>query len=695
MLLDPKTREYSTAHLEHRGCNPTKQLLDFFADGSAESDGSPALGTHQEWARVAQGLTLVLGDGSSTGADAEESNLIAYKKGVPGSTQVELKGNLGNFLMALAKIAGLPDEVTRELHGLLPGSAAEGQNGQVDFGKAGVSISKALNCISLMRVDVELSELHVEEEKLYGTLLLSFLPRDSCAGALPQTVELKFIPGHALFAHKLDAIVLSAAERECLEAYIEASSGCSELFLSLASESVGRFLSATDGTSLPNAHAGRLGVAGGPVEMYDRLVRWMACTDMHSQSGLVVANDQLIPAFMKHNEANFGRIQALEERLADPTTDSKSKARFNSLLKETKNKVAGSPLTILVSNILGRLPLTDKHTRDLFFQIMRFCVDERKYVFPQVVMPKKIYPEVGNSSLCRSFHPIWKLSEYEAPNMLAVYLNLSTLAGHAPINPSHCYSETEYYFEAVLSDRNRRRVLETLFKHCDKNTLRILRDNYLVRPCEAGTTRYYLLAAFWACLSASAERYEEIYQICDKWENALCPLMGHLEQKILRSRYKLSPLSSSTLAKVFPRGPTPKQLKALLRIYGLFANTEAAYDGIYEVFVARQDMLDLPFAVGYCLVLVDSYKKIYLRMSCDDHSPGDYDAIPVDLLGSFIDKLKGLYLRGADSEPEHENAFSAVDAQLKDLDECLQKIVGEILREAAKAAQRANATTTA
>ncbi|KAI4292010.1 hypothetical protein PAPHI01_1284, partial [Pancytospora philotis] len=430
---------------------------------------------------------------------------------------------------------------------------------------------------------------------------------------------------------------------------------------------------------LPNAHVSKLEDACGPIEMYDRLIHWMACADMQSQRSLAFANDQLLPAiaaFVQRDLSTFKQMSMLKKEIDEPTTDAGTRPYYEAMLNESKERVAGSPLVILAGNILGRVSLIDKCTRNQFFQIMHFCVPEREFLFPRIVLPKNIFIKLRDDELWTHWHPIRELYEYDLPNVFAVYFHVRALAIHMPINPSYCCPETLDYFKVPLDCKETRLVLATLIKYSDADTLKLLRENYVVRQCAAKSEQYYLSAAFWVYLSASAARYEEIYQICDRWENEACSARLHYQLEVLRLECELPPLCSYILPRAFPDGFKPEHLKALLKIYALFANTEAAYDGIYEAFVTYQNMLDTPFAVGYCSAAIVAYNSIYSMMSSSPyHGRTEFNAIPIDLLRVFISKLKGLYLQNADSESGHENAFSAIDEQLKDLDERYQEMM--------------------
>ncbi|KAI4292117.1 hypothetical protein PAPHI01_1391, partial [Pancytospora philotis] len=557
------------------------------------------------------------------------------------------------------------------------------QEHHIDCDEIAELLSEMLNRISIMHVDVQLRLPCVGRGRLYGVLELSFRA-ESSSKEPPQVVELKFKSKHVAFVYNLDSVVLSAGERTFFETYGGAGAG-SGLFLSLVGESVRRFMSTADELPLPNAHVSKLEDACGPIEMYDRLIHWMACADMQSQRSLAFANDQLLPAiaaFVQRDLSTFKQMSMLKKEIDEPTTDAGTRPYYEAMLNESKERVAGSPLVILARNILGRASLIDNCTRNQFFQIMRFCFFEREFLVPQIVLPKNSFIEPRVGELCNYMHPVRYLYEYGLPNAFAVYCHISALAIHVPINPSYCYPDTLNYFEQTLDSTEARLVLATLVKYSAADTLKLLRDNYVVRQCKAKSEQYYLSAALWVCLSASAARYEEIYQICDMWEYEAYYARNAYRLEVLRLKCELPSLCSYILPRAFPNGFKPEHLKALLQIYALLANTEAEYDGIYEAFVTYQSMLDTPFAVGYCSAAIEAYFNVYDMMSCSStHGRTEFNAIPVDLLRMFIGKLKGLYLQSADSDTEHENAFSAIDEKLKDFDERYQKIMDRILRE--------------
>ncbi|KAI4290848.1 hypothetical protein PAPHI01_0122 [Pancytospora philotis] len=677
LLFDPKTRKRSLKHLRARGCAPTKLFESFFARESAEPDSDSWLGVHQEWARVAQGLTLFLDDENNPHAAANGSSLITYKRGDAGSTGVELKGNLGNFLMALATIAGLPDEVTRELHGLLPSSGSP-----IDCDRISASIARALNCISLMCVDARHSVFYAADSLLYGTLELSFQPQKRGTAAPPQTVVLKFVPGHASFAHKLDSIVLSAEERQFFEAYGEAGAdGGRRPLLGLVDESVRRLLSAADGTFLPNAHIGRVEAADDSIACHNALTGWMARAEMQSPGDLLAALDELSPAlatFVQRNTAVLGQTRKLKAELDDPSTDSDRKARVAEQLKDAQDRVVGSPLVILVANILGRMPLTDGHTRRLFFELlMRPHARTRDILFPQLEIPRNAYPQFDQGvSLDSPEHAFDILIRYKVPNTLAGYLKLRDMAGCEPVDPERVYPETVKYIQHYLAYPHPHcQEFVTLVRYCDEGALKIMKENYIFSTCEPGSAQYCLLAACWAYMALSVGRYEEVYQICDTWKVVECRSSKDGVPKRSRGLGDYRPLSTRTVERVFPNGPTGPQLKALLRVFAFFARTDAMYDGIYEVFVAYRGILGSLFAAGYCAALASSYGESYsyfhagskkhCRIFCKD--------LPLGPLCAFVAKLKALYFRGAGAE--HENLFVGVEEQLRDVEAYLKEIL--------------------
>ncbi|KAI4291411.1 hypothetical protein PAPHI01_0685 [Pancytospora philotis] len=682
MLFDPETRKYSTAHLKAKGCNSTERLVDFFTKESSVSDSTSLLGIHQEWARVAQDLTLSLGASSGTEVGAEDSIPITYKRSGTKGIRVELHANLGNYLVALVKIAGLPDEITRELQGLLWSSVARNLDDEVDCGKISDSIAEALNCISLMRVDVRLFGLYLKDAMLYGTLNLSFQPQQSSTGAQPQTVELRFAPSHASFVHKLNDIVLSKEERKFFEAYdgAGADSG-SRLLLGLVDESVARFLSTADGTFLPNAHIGKVETADGSIACHNALNDWMARAELLSPEDLLIAFDQLSPAvaaFVQRNKALFGQMRKLKSELDGPAVGSDSKARIAKQLKDSQDRIAGSPLIILAANILGRVPLTDEYTRKLFFEVlMRQHADERDFLFPQLRIPRNAYLPMGKEkSLDSPSHIFSFVSQHELPNTLAGYLNLKAAAGCAPIDPERCYPKTvEYFKKYTILPSPHHQELKTLVKHCDRNTLQIMKENYIFKTCEVGSDQYCAMAACLVYVAASVGRYEEICGMCDKWNDTECSPFKVSVARFLREYAERRPLSALIVERAFPNGPEARQLRALLRIFAFFAYTDATYDGIYEVFVVYRDILDASFAAGYCATLIGSYREICSDIESDNHPLWHCGGLPIDPLRVFVAKLRALYFRAADSGPEPENAFIGVDERLRDLGTYAQEVL--------------------
>ncbi|KAI4293081.1 hypothetical protein PAPHI01_2355 [Pancytospora philotis] len=688
LLFDPKTREYTTAHLKRKGCNPTERFRAFFAEKCPEPSDNTKPGMHQEWACVAQNLALSLKGSNNVGAGAEGDNLIAYKKGSVESARVELKGNLVNFMMALAKIAGLPEETTRELQGHLSSSAATGSVDHDDCNRISDAIAEALNCISLMHVDARVLKLSAEGTILCGTLELSFQLQESDTDAPSQTVELGFAYDHVSFVHSSSDVMLSTEERKFFRAYAGAGDGGSNsLFTGLIVESVRRFLSKADGSLLPNACISKVEAAGGSIAYHNALADWMARVELLSPDCLLTTVDQLTPAlaaFVQRNMPLFSQIRTLREQLNEPSSDPSSKALIESQLTDAQDRVAGSPLVILVANILGRAPLTDDHTREPLFEVlMRQHVDERAFLFPQLRIPQNAYPQISKAESLNGWaHGINILSRHEVPNTLAGYLNLRAVAGSEPIDPERRYPRTVEYFQKFVScpypDHH---VLITLVKYCDESILTIMRENYIFSTCEVGSEHYCLLAANWVAIAAAAGRYEEIRRVCDEWKDAECSPSDGNALKFLRDEGRHRTLSTLIVDRVFPNGPESRQLRALLRSYAFFACDDGIYDGIYEVFAVYRDSLDLSFAVGYCEALISSYSEIYAHMKSFNTSRWAYFSYPIDPLYIFMAKLKFLYLQDVAFRSVHVNAFTGVERQLRVVSAYLKGILDGFLYE--------------
>ncbi|KAI4293317.1 hypothetical protein PAPHI01_2591 [Pancytospora philotis] len=423
LLYDPEARKYSIDHLEANKCKPTQRFLDFFTKVCTRPADNSKACIHQEWACVAQGLTRPQTADDSAAASGKDGkrNMITYMMPVDNNVNFELDTDVGTFLMAMAKIVGLPETLSNELESLIADSLAA-PDVAMHWENITNLLSKVIRTIvnPAREVDLELYNVSVEGKAwkcLYAGLELSFQPQEDDPHC--YTFVLSFGPKHALFLYKpQDSITLSAKEREFISARGKETADTRGAILpSLICDCAKRFLSMADETLLVNEHAAGIESAGSPLMLYTALTRWLAHVPMRSEKDRLAAIDQVFPTFVEVLRQRKGPSGTIDGFFgpADPTLGT------------------SNPVVILIANILGSVSLAEKATRMLFFQaVLANCVGERAVLFPSIRVHSSLYcPETAVSRLPQE-EKLWSTSGFCVPNIAFHYLRQL-----AAIDPGH------------------------------------------------------------------------------------------------------------------------------------------------------------------------------------------------------------------------------------------------------------------
>ncbi|KAI4291407.1 hypothetical protein PAPHI01_0681 [Pancytospora philotis] len=645
LLFDPKTRAYSTGHLRERGCAPTARLEHFFADVcTAPNDSTGRAGIHQEWARVAQGLVQAPG-GDASPAGARRS-LVTYVRNSKRRAAVELETDLGNLLMALATIAGLPTETTEELQRLVAGCIAGPNDGRV-AAELSNAIAEALGSVSVMPVKVELEVRSSTAEKLYGALKLSFQPQPddgADAGELHHVVVVESTTGHVKFFHTPHAIKLGAAERAFFAAHegADANAAGESRLRGLICESARRFLGVAASAAPPSAHIAEVAAADSPMALYAALTRWMAHAAMRTQDDLLAAIDQLFPTFTgllgQSSGSSSAPVQPFDEQSGS-------------------SLAASSPLVLLIANILGSMPLCDYATRALFFNTaLRCCVAERPRLFPAIAIPPSVYSlEADQLAGFVSRIHFRHLSDNRLFNIALYYLR--------KLAPAHSAEADDLFKRFLAPYRHTWRVLPQFMAHGVTEGVELLRARCMPDSSDASEGGR-LRRVQWLYAAAQNRRYGDVRAICDSWDGApLTFSLGELASYYCDSPSQPpAPLSRWVAAEVYPEGPAPAQLGTLLGLYTLFVSSAADYAGVLGVFESSLGVLDAAFVAAFCGTVVDRYHQYCARNPLQAYEHRGVHGI----LKAFVDTMKWLRRNGKVSISE--DIFEHCERQLEDCD---------------------------
>ncbi|KAI4293318.1 hypothetical protein PAPHI01_2592, partial [Pancytospora philotis] len=617
MLYDPKTRRYSIEHLRGEGCEPTDRFIDFFTNICTKPEDNSKACIHQAWADVVHGLVPPqAADGTTQTAGVEgELRLIRYCKKNKSNVNVELESDMGTFFAALTKIVGLPQAKRKELEHLLAGGVSSPLDGE-DWEKVTSLFSEIVRTTSSPRkVDFKLQHnMSVKGEqwaRLYGVLELSFPPQ---GGDLQShKFELAFDHKHASFVYKPhSSITLDTKEREFITALGEKIKDEGSSILSdLIRDSAKRFLSMADGVLLLNEHVTGIENARGPLMLYTALTHWLAHVPMRSHKDRLAAIDQVFPTFIEALRIRKGLSGAMDELSANPKGHA---VHLKSRPFSAANIAFGARNTValLISNILGSVPLNDEATRMPFFQaVLANCVDERSELFSNIRIHASLYcPEAAALRLRRE-EKLWTVSDFGVPNIALHYLRQL-----AAIGPKYDGSEVRMQAPIVCFLRNfenmqtnGHKIVGMFMRHKHAEGVEFVRG--YCTPADTSAENKKItdrLKTDWFGMAIKNKYYSEARRVCDSWGDSDYEFSMNVgATRIHSGAHNFPPLSEGIIAEVFPGGPTPAQFRIFLRAYALFTYNAAHYAGLLGALECNSDKLDSEFVAKSYHALIDAY----------------------------------------------------------------------------------------
>ncbi|KAI4293309.1 hypothetical protein PAPHI01_2583 [Pancytospora philotis] len=674
MLYNPETRRYSTDHLGTRGCNPTERLVHFFTEICTGPEDNNKACIHQEWARIAQGLVL-----RPTGGEGR-LNMIKYRKTSKQNTAVELSADMGNFLMALAVIMGLPETTKRELECFVADSLAS-PSSEVDCSRITRVLSDVVFSISTRAADPVFYGACIggeKQDRICGTLEVQFPPQKD--GQPSYKIELKFRPGHASFVYNPHSVTLDTEEREFITACGEEPTDEKSPLLCLIRDNARSFLSMADGTTLPNDHIAGVERAHDTMALYVALTRWLAHAPMRSHQDLLAAIDQLFPTFMRlvrHRNTTNGLSghYTFQGGAEGHSTNLENESASVSDLVLT----ASNPVVLLIANILGSVSLNDYATRRLFFRaVLINCVSERAKVFPNIRIHPSLYSQEPAESRVTRETELWILADLRTPNIALHFLKQFAATMHGREAE---WQQKEASIINGLDGADHRhacwlQAAKMFMAHKHTEGLKLVQECCMPDNGRA-TEEDRASRALWFYIAIKNHFYNEARWVCDGWTRLNCALFCQRWvgwQAFGESN--MPALSERIISEIFPGGFTPPQLKALLDLYALFASSESEYAELYSMLEANTSSVDASFVAEICQRSVDAF--LPLSSSVCESVPSDWATmlnLYCSCLLSFISDAAQLCSAEFDLTAESKEIFHECKQKLAECGNRLQRIL--------------------
>ncbi|KAI4291039.1 hypothetical protein PAPHI01_0313 [Pancytospora philotis] len=590
VLYDPEARSYSTEHLKKKKCEPTERLLHFFTSVCSTPEDNSKACIHQEWARVAQGLTRPPAADSEmkVAANERKPSLIKYCKttadygSVGLKADVALKADIGTFLVALAEVVGLPAEKKKNLEDAV-GELLALPPGDVGCVKLTQLLNDVLSTrISTRQVELELRDVQVGVDKeedtiLSGLLVLSFPPQKDDQACYEVKFKFGLEPRHVGTAYTPNDVVLSEGEREIFAPYDEGTAndgGC--LLFGLINDCARRFLNKIDGTVPPNGRIAALERAQDPKALYTALTRWLSYVPMRSHPDRLGAIDQLFPTFVrllkqgkgigraKNTQAGGSATQNRTEGHS-PDSESKSGGAADMVLS------AQSPLVLLIANILGSASLNDAETRNCFLRsVLPYCVSDRAKLFPSIHVQRSLYCRATYVyTVCPAEASFWRWAGFRVPNITLGYLR--QLVAPKPVwsivsgEKSAIWDLFEHLDNAKTDGAQ---IVNMFMAHRHTEGIEFARS-YCVLDSSVASSDSAAKRVLWFRMALKNRVYSEVRRVCSGWdERGFAEFMARwAEESPKIPPSNLPPLSDRIVARIFPDGPSPVQLRVLQGLY--------------------------------------------------------------------------------------------------------------------------------
>ncbi|KAI4292984.1 hypothetical protein PAPHI01_2419 [Pancytospora philotis] len=605
LCFDPTTGGFSAEHLRRKGAVASERLCKFFGTICPRPE---RIGEHKyrdDWEHVIMGLGMA-SDGNYD-YDGRLVRIFAMHNSVGYDEWLE--ADLGSFLMALAKLLRLPVAAVRELREQIKMVLADPSNVS-SCERLGECIRELLDPASIMRISaIECTELEVSREKLFGVLRIIFSSRSSAGTSTSHPVELELMPpfGRPSCHYPGPRLVeFSEEKRRSFAALAEMpADGEGSLLSTLIRECIERFLGTSKHTSSLAEYGADVLTPSNSLKGYIALNNWMAHRPMDSYTEVLNAADQLCSPLMK-------QLEKIEVR-AGP-----SRLVRGAVLAE-------SSLVAVLDNILGNARFENETERNLIFSLLRYCVGE------QALGITSISVSAGHLPIL-SFD--W-LADYNVPNVLLGKLKELWAIAESNAVPFAKYARDPW-------DKRVYPALAAIFRLGDREGLEFLRNKYLPGPRDRSANDYCKMAC-WVALSsrgASDAHYNEIRTVCDLWKDPFCDLTDCVQAcSALRDIRKPGLLSIGMVDKIFSKRPPANQIRALVRIFALFATADADYQGMLEVFEEYSELLDADYKREYIKVLVKCCDAHCLSLSKDRSTREQLKLMPVGMLKDFVTAL--------------------------------------------------------
>ncbi|KAI5169184.1 hypothetical protein PAEPH01_0512 [Pancytospora epiphaga] len=344
------------------------------------------------------------------------------------------------------------------------------------------------------------------------------------------------------------------------------------------------------------------------------------------------------------------------------------------------------PLVILISNIIGSVPLDDEATQFFYTQIFAFCNRKYKELFPNISGNINIAPEFETIRLvdCPYYSLLMQFHEYDAPNMLnKLYNKLRKTLGNLFLKNIEKYGDIYICMYAPM-------VEKCIEVNCAAG-IKVIKKDFWIKEGKMASGEDLLSRFYkWLDIVLKTGYTEGLEEICSIWKNLLngetdrsgSALFIFFDNRLLETRWTF--LYTVILENLYENR---KYIDVLLDIvlYSTYGLTHMKH--VYKMFKFKS-------TVSLCKSLITSLENIvndmnkYLAILETSYLEGKFklstkECERIATFNKSIDKLKEFINWGArcvirhsicDTGPENREAFTNINTRIKTIDNDILKL---------------------